>query len=210
MIIGIDIRPLMDEYYSGVSEYTVNLLWAIFRQDKKNAYRLFYNSFRDVSDRIPEFNFPNVAVIKLNYPNKFLNYFLFKIFKRPKIDKIIGGADIFWLPNFNFIALSKNCRKIISVHDLSFLRYPHYFSRRHNFWQKNINIKKLLRSADKVIAVSDNTKQDVYDLGRIPLKKIRTIYSGVGDQYRPVDHSEPHLSKVITKYRLPAGKFMLF
>jgi len=199
----------MDEYYSGVSEYTVNLLFAIFQQDKKNNYKLFYNSYHDVSARIPKFNFPGVKTIKLDYPNKILNYCLFKIFKLPKIDKKIGGADIFWLPNFNFIALSENCRKIVTVHDLSFLRYPHYFSRRHNFWQKNINVKKLLRSADKIISVSDNTRLDVCELCRVSPKKIKTIYSGISAKYRLIDAADPYRQEVKKKYQLP-DKFMLF
>ncbi|MEK7067693.1 MAG: hypothetical protein AAB956_01715, partial [Patescibacteria group bacterium] len=69
MTIGIDIRPLMEQYYSGVSEYTFRLLSAIFAQDKKNHFRLFYNSYHDVSARMPKFNFPNVTVVKFFYPN---------------------------------------------------------------------------------------------------------------------------------------------
>ena len=42
MKIGIDIRTLMDTQYSGVPEYTLNLLEEIFKLDKKNDYKLFY------------------------------------------------------------------------------------------------------------------------------------------------------------------------
>ena len=208
MVIGIDIRPLMDEYYSGVSSYTLNLLVAIFQQDKKNHYKLFYNSYHDISARLPKFNFSNVEIVRLNYPNKFLNYCLFKIFKRPKIDRLLG-ADLFFLPNFNFIALSKECRKVITVHDLSFIRYPYYFSHRHNFWQKNVNLKKLLRSVDKIISVSNHTKEDIKNLCRIAPKKIQTVYSCISAKYKPIDEQDEYLAEVKKKYNLP-DKFMLF
>ena len=41
MKIGIDIRTLLDNQYSGVSQYTFFLLKEIFRLDKKNEYFLF-------------------------------------------------------------------------------------------------------------------------------------------------------------------------
>ncbi len=68
----------MDEKYSGVSEYTLNLIDNMFKLDSKNEYRLFYNSSKDISSRIPKFDFPNVKVIKKRIPNKILNYFFFK------------------------------------------------------------------------------------------------------------------------------------
>jgi len=199
----------MDKHYSGVSEYTHSLLRAIFAQDKINEYKLFYNSYRYLPARIPEFNYPNVKIIKFSYPNKLLNYIFFKIFKWPKIDKKLGGVDIMFMPHINFIALSKYCKKVITIHDLSFIRYPYYFSVRHNFWQKNINVKKLLKKFDKIITVSDNTKKDVEDLCDISPKKVQTIYSGIGSEYMPISPEDKKLAEIKKKYNLPA-KFILY
>ncbi|MDO8259914.1 MAG: hypothetical protein Q7T50_00260, partial [Candidatus Magasanikbacteria bacterium] len=68
MKIGIDIRTLMESKYSGVSEYTLNLLTEIFQQDQENQYKLFYNSGHDISARMPKFDFPNVEVVSSWYP----------------------------------------------------------------------------------------------------------------------------------------------
>ena len=209
MIIGVDIRTLMDKYYSGVSEYTLNLLRAIFEHDKNNKYKLFYNSYHDISDRMPKFDHPNVEIIKFSYPNKILNYLLFKIFKWPKIDKKLGGVDIMFMPHINFIALSKECKKIITIHDLSFLRHPYYFSIRHNFWQRNINTKKLLKKFHKIIAVSDNTKKDIENLCKTPPKKIKAIYSGIGPEYKEINFQDEKLTAVRKKYNLPQ-RFILY
>ncbi|PIR93274.1 hypothetical protein COT99_01620 [Candidatus Falkowbacteria bacterium CG10_big_fil_rev_8_21_14_0_10_43_10] len=209
MRIGIDIRPLMDKHYSGVSEYTYNLLMALFDKDKVNQYKLFYNSFRDVSERIPNFNRGNVEVIRLKYPNKILNYFFFKFLKRPKIDEKIGGVDLMFMPHINFISLSRKCKKVITVHDLSFLLYPHYFSIRSNFWHKNIKVKKLLADFDHIISVSDHTKKDVQNICHVPAKKISTVYSGINKKYRVIDKNDPYLAEAGKKYRLP-GNFILF
>ncbi|MFA6194285.1 MAG: glycosyltransferase family 1 protein [Patescibacteria group bacterium] len=181
MKIGIDIRVLMDKHYSGISEYTANLLSAILAQDQTNEYKFFYNSYHDLNGRLDKWNNHNSQVIGLHYPNKIFNYCLQKIFGYPRLDKILGGVDVFWLPHFNFTSLSSSesgLKKVITVHDLSFLRYPQFFSGRKNFWHKALGVKKILKEADMVIAVSENTKNDIIELAGIDAAKIRVIYSG--------------------------------
>jgi glycosyltransferase involved in cell wall biosynthesis len=185
MKIGIDIRVLMDKQYSGISEYTANLLTAILRRNEAAAapddYVLFYNSFHDLNGRLDKWSDAHSRVIATRWPNKIFNYLLQKTLAWPKIDKVLGGVDLFWSPHFNFTRLSPvpiGPKKIITVHDLSFLRYPEFFSRRKNLWHRALSIKKTLRAADKIIAISENTKNDLIELIGIAPEKIKVIYSG--------------------------------
>jgi glycosyltransferase involved in cell wall biosynthesis len=206
MIIGIDIRTLMDAQYSGVSEYTLNLIKEILKLDNYNEYRLFYNSFGDCPN-LPEFNFRNVKPVRYHYPNKVLNYLFFKFFNYPKIDKELE-ADVFFMPHINFIGLTPNppqplpqrvrdrlfakggVKKILTIHDLSFLRNPEFFSRRKNFWHKMINVKKLVKRFDRIVAVSENTKRDIVELCGVDENKIKVIYAGAGDEFRKLSKSQ--------------------
>ncbi|MFA5000238.1 MAG: glycosyltransferase family 1 protein [Patescibacteria group bacterium] len=185
MKIGIDIRVLMDKQYSGISEYTANLLSVILRRNEDavapDDYVLFYNSFHDLSSRLDKWSGAHARVIATRWPNKIFNYLLQKTLAWPKIDKVLGGVDLFWSPHFNFTRLSSapiGPKKIITVHDLSFLRYPEFFSGRKNFWHRALSIKKTLRAADKIIAISENTKNDLIELIGIAPEKIKVIYSG--------------------------------
>lgn len=181
MKIGVDIRVLMDEHYSGIAEYTANLLGAILKRDENSQYKLFYNSYQDLGDRLDKWNGWNSEVIGWHLSNKLFNYCLQKIFGYPRLDKVLGGADVFWSPHFNFTKLSgpkSGLKKIITVHDLSFLRYPKFFNWRKNFWHQALGVKKILRTADKIIAVSENTKNDIQELAGIDADKIKVIYSG--------------------------------
>jgi glycosyltransferase involved in cell wall biosynthesis len=178
MKIGIDARVLMDEYYSGVSEYAANLLNAIFALDSDNEYKLFYNSWQNLDERFKPWNRSNSRVIGSHIPNKIFNYLGQKIFSGPKIDRTLGGVDIFWSPHFNFTSLDKKTKRIVTVHDLSFLRYPEFFSLRKNIWHQALGVKKILREADIIIAVSENTKQDIVELIGITPEKVKVIYSG--------------------------------
>jgi glycosyltransferase involved in cell wall biosynthesis len=208
MKIGIDIRTLMDSRYSGVSEYTLNLVKEILKLDHVNRYRLFYNSAKDISGRMPEFNYSNVKIVKKNIPNKFLNYFLFKYLNWPKVDKMLD-ADMFFMPHINFIALSGKSKNILTIHDLSFLRFPEYFSFRKNFWHKMINIKKLIHKFNTIITVSENTKNDVVELCGVNPENVKVIYSGVEGEYNELSSEASELSSFKRKYDLP-DKFIFF
>lgn len=178
MRIGVDVRALMDEKYSGVSEYTANLLLAILDLAPKDYhFILYYNCRFDISKRMNMWQRDNTTIISTKYPNKLYNYVLQKIFSYPKIDNIIGGVDVFWSPHFNFSSYSK-CKKLLTVHDLSFLRYPKYFNFRQNLWHKLLNVSRIIKESDRIVAVSENTKNDIEELIGLDEKKINVVYSG--------------------------------
>jgi glycosyltransferase involved in cell wall biosynthesis len=208
MTIGIDIRVLMDAQYSGVGEYTYNLVQAILAEDKVNDYVLFYNSAHDVSARLPKFDYPNVRLIGKTIPNKLLNYGLFKIANQPKLDKWLGvNLDVFLMPHLNFIAWP-NAKNILTVHDLSFLRYQEFFSMRKNFWHRAINSKKLIKDAGQIVAISESTKRDIMELAGVDEDKIKVIYSGVAPMFKLLTQNDSTLIQVKNKYQLP-DRFIL-
>lgn len=211
MNIGIDIRTLMNKEPSGVSGYTFNLIREIIKKDKKNKYKLFYNSFvdiEDVNDKIFKLHNKNVEIIKTNYPNKIFNFLMQKCFKSPKLDSLLG-VDIFFIPNLGFISLSKKCKKILTIHDLSFLRYPEFFDLKRRLWHKIINIKKLINEMDVVVAVSKSTKNDIIKLCSIDENKVKVIYPGLDLDYKVLQNQNKGLCRIQKKYNLPK-KFILY
>ena len=225
MRIGIDIRTLMDAQYSGVSEYTLNLVKEILKLDKKNEYKLFYNSGKDMSGCIPDFTASNAEIISARYPNKIFNFLMQKILHWPKIDRLLGvdpasnlrssGVNLFFMPNIGFASLSSGCKKIITVHDLSFLRYKEFFSLKQRIWHRIINAKKFLNKADIIVAVSENTKKDIVELCDVNPEQVKVIYSGIGDQYSKIKNIDMQnfafqdLALIKKKYNLP-DKYILY
>jgi len=76
MNIGIDIRSLMNKQRTGVGEYTFEFLNAVFRNTDLNQYFLFYNSYKDVSDNIPKWDYDNVHYVCTHLPNKLFSLLL--------------------------------------------------------------------------------------------------------------------------------------
>jgi len=190
MIIGFDARPLQDRYYSGVAEYTAALARALLQLDRTNKYIFFYNSFLSSDFGWPGAGYANAGQIRGRWPNKLLHYGFWPLLGRPRLDRKTG-ADVFFAPHINFLRLSKKTKLVLTVHDLSFCRFPEFFSRRQNFWHRAINLPRLLGRADRIVAISQSTKNDLRELFNVPEQKIRVIYSGL--DYPP--DSQPPASR---------------
>ncbi len=201
MTILIDIRPLMDSQYSGVSEYIFRLLNAFFKIDDKNRYILLYNSFSNV--REPKFDFPNVKIVRKEIPNRILNYPLLWLLHLPRFDKWVGEKiDVFFMPHINYFSVSKGVKKVIAVHDLSFVIEPEFFSAWKNLWHFFIDVKTLVKRFDRVVVFAEHTKRDVSQLCNFPLEKISVIHSGIDESFIRYEENDARLETVREKYNL--------
>jgi len=209
MKIGIDIRCLTGGRRTGVEEYTLNLLENIFKLDTRDEFILFFNSYKKTEVDFSWIDkYPNVKLKRFAFPNKILN-FLFWYLDWPKIDKMIGGVDVFFMPNIIFGGVSQNSKLVVTIHDLSFERYAETFSWVRRLWHAFINPRKICRRANKIIAVSHSTKQDIIDLYGIDPDKISVSRNGLADKFHIIDRNDENLIRVKDKYGLPY-KFILY
>lgn len=209
MRIGIDARCFSEGRRTGVEEYALNLLVNLFKYDRQNEYVLFFNSFGSPKADFSWIkNYPNVRLKIFRYPNKVLNFCLW-YFNWPKLDKLLGGADLFLLPNINFAAFSRATKVLLVFHDLSFEYYAETFSLKRKLWHWFINPKKLGKRANKILAVSESTRNDLVNFYGINRQKISVVYSGVAETFRVMNRNDAKLLKIKEKYNLPY-KFMLY
>ncbi len=220
MTVGIDIRVLARSTRTGVEEYTINLLSRLLRLDKNLEFKLFFNAYYKKELNYDWLKLPNVLLREFKIPNRFL-FIWARYLSLPKIDKLLKGVEVFFNPHFFNAPVSRHCKKVMTFHDLSFEYYPEHFSWRKRLWQKFLmNIRREARQADKIIAVSESTKQDLVDLYKIPEEKVRVIYSGVGEEFKEIRNLKPARSaeqdeagetrkKIKEEYNLPE-KFILY
>lgn len=206
MVIGVDIRVLAKGARTGIEEYTINLLSRLFLLGKEHQFKLFANSFFEKPMEFGWEKLSNVEIFKFNFPNRFVLDPLAKFFKMPKIDKLLGGADVFFSPHF--LLGETNCPKVMTFHDLSFEYFPEFFSAQKRLWHAFINPRQRAREARGVIAVSQSTKNDLIDLYGINEQKIRIIHSGVAQDFRQLETKDREL-EIKKKYGLPE-KFILY
>lgn len=209
MRIGIDIRCLAEGKRTGVEEYTIALLKELFERDQANEYVLFFNAWRHTGPDLSWVKqYPHVTLKTFHFPNKLLNLALWYL-NFPKLDRLVGGTDVFFLPNLNFAAVSRQTKLVVTAHDLSFELFPEAFSWKQRLWHYLVNFRSLIRRADRVIAVSQSTKGDLVTEYGVPEGKISVIPSGIDKRFRRLDRNDPELLRVKEKYHLPY-RFILF
>ena len=99
--------------------------------------------------------------------------------------------------------------KIVTIiHDISFDFFPQFIKFSDLFFLKML-IPISLRRADKIIAVSNFTRNEIVKFYKINPKKIECVYNSISDQFLNGEVSKEHLDEVKNKYNLPE-KFILY
>jgi glycosyltransferase involved in cell wall biosynthesis len=189
MRITIDIRLLASGRITGIEEYTRQIVRHILSRDRDNEYALFFNSFRLPA---PDFG-PDAHSVTRRFPNKAFDAAV-RFFGVPRIDRMTP-TDVVFSPHFNILARSKGVPRVMTIHDLSFVHYPEFFSLRKRFWHWLQNHQAQIREADHIIAVSDYTKADIVDQTGIPAERITRIYSGIDASLYPRDPKDPLVNR---------------
>lgn len=206
MKIGLDFRGLLSGKISGVENYIFNILERVLRQDHKNHYILLENAFK--TKDLGNLKFINTQTVQRRMPNKFFNATL-KLFGWPRFEKYFGPFDALFLPNFNFFSIDPKTKLIVTVHDMSPVVTPEYYSLKRRIWHWAVNFKKTLARADRIVAVSEYTKADLIRLFNIPAEKITVIYPGIDRHVFSPELPDDKLREVRNRYGLP-GEYILF
>jgi glycosyltransferase involved in cell wall biosynthesis len=106
-----------------------------------------------------------------------------------------------------FVApVATSCPTVITVHDLSFLRYPQFFRRGNRLYLQMLTGVACRRAA-AVIAVSNFTAREVHHLLGVPESGIFTVYHGVAPRFRQLPEED------VARFRRERGlpdRFLLF
>ena len=126
-----------------------------------------------------------------------------------KLEKLIGDFDCLFMPNLNQFNIQPGKKLVITVHDLSPVVTPEFYDLKRNLWHKFLNYKKAFERADKLLAVSEYTKNDLVKIFGINPNKIVVTHLG-GPLVENKDALENEaLRNVRNVYGLP-GEFLLF
>jgi glycosyltransferase involved in cell wall biosynthesis len=202
MRVAIDIRPLLEERRGGVSIYAAETVRALVSR-ASHDYVLFSNARGRVPTDVPRES-STVTHRFFRYPNRLFNASL-AFLGTPTVESLTGDVDAVWLPNLNFVATKKPLA--VTVHDLSFVRSPRFFTAKQRLWHRLVDAKKTLRRADAVIAVSDHTKADVAETFGIPAGRIHVVHPAADARFAP--QSPADVARVRAAHLLPE-KFYLF
>lgn len=112
--------------------------------------------------------------------------------------------DLYHEPNF--LTYKHDIPTVVTVHDLSWIRYPHTHKAEH-IAEMNHYFPDSLMRADMVITVSDFVKQEVQDVFGIHPSRISSIGEGAEALFHPRDADQTQA--VLNQFELTYGKYIL-
>ena len=204
MIIGYDSKRAFQNT-TGLGNYSRSLIRILARQFPVNNYILF------APKQTALFDIRAMENIKTITPTSFFYKRFGALWRRNGVvkDMLKSGISIFHgLSNELPHGLKKTrIKTVVTIHDLIFERFPETY----NFDERYVHrwkIKHACKVADAIIAISNQTKNDLIEIYKVPADKIFTCYQSCNPIFeRRCTVEEKILIK--KKYNLP-DKYFLF
>ena len=182
----IDLLIIKHNQSSGYQEYIFNLLSYFYNHREDIRYNKIVlwcknteiEAFSNYSDKFEIESFKYSSYFKRFYLQTFL-----------PISEKLKRDDLLFSPG-NTSGLVKRCNEILTIHDLLFKR-KEWLPRRVMRWQRKLMIPISIKKADKIIAISNFTKDDIVFYYPNAKDKIEVIYNSINFEkfdHKPIDH----------------------
>lgn len=179
MKIAIDISQAI--YGTGVSVYTKNLAASLIKLYPEDQFILFGGSLRRKQELLTLARKIKGIPKIYPFPPTFMDLIWNSLHVLP-VEKFIGQVDL--IHTSDWTEPPSKLPKVTTVHDLIPFKFPQTTTESI----RNTHKKRLawvMRESDKIIAVSQSTKEDLISILKIPNEKIVVIPEGVEDRYCP-------------------------
>ena len=225
MHVLVDTRHLNKPQQSGVGEYTVNILRALFDLPNNDTYTLLTTGQRmdnthfqrmtedglhatqDNGRKRTQSIRDRVTRRHLHIPNKLLNLGTLTT-NKPTLDRLAGErADVIFLPNLNITSLPVDTPHVLTVHDLTWHMFPAFYPMKMRAWHHLTRAGRLITDATRCICPSKSTARDLQSQYDIPSASIDVIPHGIDPMFQPRRRPQDH--GIRSNYRLP-DRFVLF
>lgn len=197
MRIGFDSKRLFHNA-TGLGNYSRDLLRILYHYYPENEYVLYNPKPTEAyADFLQKINYleRNPKGLWRNFKSLWRSYGVKNQIRKDQLDIYHGLSGE--LP----LGISTQVKTVVTVHDLIFMRYPELYQpvdRRTYF----LKFKSAAKRADLVVAISEQTKNDIVDFLQINPEKIRVIYQGCAPVFKE-NFSLEEMQQVKKKFSLP-------
>jgi len=203
LCIGIDATCLTP-HITGISCYVFNLITVLSLLDEDNAYIVFVRR-KDLPEWRSRISKPNFRFI----PCRFLGHWPQIIWRLLILPFHLRRfkVDVFHTQNYFSPFFKGRWRSIVTIHDLIFFTIPYLYNRFRRLFLKWITLQSIYK-ADRIITVSNNTKEDVINVAGIQPDKIDAVLSAQSGFFKPI-RDKVMLGNIKTYYKT-SDNFILF
>lgn len=193
MKVLYDYQIFRRQRYGGISRYFTNLI-RYAKEDETfvtchHSKNYYYNKL------VGGYDYKYESMIFEQINNMISRFITNRRIKR-------GDIEVFH-PTYTdayFLKFLTEEKVVITIHDLAIERYPERFSNAKEFIEQR---KKLIEVADHIIAVSNNTKNELMDYYQIEDDRITVVYHGLPKEFGKISI---HLRGLPEHYLLYVGQ----
>lgn len=178
MKIGINARYIQKQH-TGIENYLSNILRNLVSIDTRNEYVLFFGNDKPVPAGYPAGNF-SVDLPEFKTDSQLKRVFWEHFYLPGAISK--HRLDVFHEPSF-ISPIFKKAKTLTTVYDLAFIYHPECFTSRNILYFKTM-LKSSIRHSDYIIAISQNTKNDIINHFKIDPDRVKVVYCGVNSIFK--------------------------
>ena len=192
----------------GIGRYVRELTHALVAIDKSTAYRLL-TARPPAETPVPD-PLPSASNFS-HHPAPLNERWLYRMWYRARlplpVQLVTGRLDLFHSPDFVLPPTSGNIPTLLTVHDLSFVHFPHVYPQSLVGYLNQV-VPWSVRRATHILADSEATRRDLITLYKTPESKITVLYPGVSVDFQPVS-SDKRLAAIRRKYGLGSQPYVL-
>lgn len=219
--IGIDATDagIAGGARTGVYHYMAQLIREMALQSPRSEFKLLFalpkrRHTASIRDFCRTLDAPNVVTRRCLVPSRYLMRW------RLPVDLFTGPVDVFHaLAHIGYA--TRDCPLIVTVHDLAYLRdlggeempagldapgAAHWRQRRRFFSEVARHMERSVRQADRIIAVSNHTADDLVNTLGADRSKVRVVYPGLRRQIHRIDAAARR--PVLQRHGLDDGYFL--
>ena len=204
--VGIDVTAALAQG-GGIGRYTRELVQALAAQPTPFQLRLFSAkppAHLPVPDPLPQAD--HISYHPAPLPEKWLYRLWYRLRLPLPVQLVTGQLDLFHSPDFVLPPVAGNIPTLLTVHDLSFVHYPHTFPRVLVDYLNQVVPWSVAR-ATHILADSEATRQDLLSVWGVPAEKVTVLSLGVNQSFQPA--SQADITAVRRRYQLDDAPYLL-
>ncbi|HOF39163.1 MAG TPA: glycosyltransferase family 1 protein [Candidatus Hydrogenedentes bacterium] len=183
MKVGIDIGSVTGNR-TGIGNYCYYLVKHLLQLDDTWELKAFSTGLRRIDAR--QWGRP-LFHRHLPIPTR-LAYTMWEHWGKPAVDTLLHGVDVYHATNY-FLPPTSVAKRVVTIHDLSFLAAPHLCSPRI-VGPFSRHIARFAREAHGILVYSESTARDIERLLEVPSTKIHVAPLAVDESIGPMPREE--------------------
>lgn len=180
----MNARFLLKGKLEGIGWFTHEIMRRVVASHPEHHFVFFFDRPYDASFLYAK----NVEAVVLNPPARhpllwwiWFEWMLPRALKKHK-------ADVF-ISTDGFLSLNSKVPSLLVIHDLAFEHFPEHLPLKFRWYLRRFS-PRFAKRANRIVAVSEYTRNDIVSTYGIEVSKVDVIYNGANAHYKPLNFQE--------------------